>query len=305
MHMLMDLFYWVVNMGIVGGIVGLVMLLLRRLPFIPKGILYPLWLVPLLRFLLPFGLSGRYGLMGFLTNLLNRRVIALHGGGLVTTNMLMLADGYFPVRIEDAAVLRVFEVAALVWVIGFAALLIAAAVLYAISMAQLKDARHLERNVYESEKISAPAVYGVFRQRIILPKALPRPLMEHVLLHEGVHVRRRDNLWRMLALFTACLHWFNPMAWLLLRAFYADMELSCDAAAVRGLDLEQRRAYAGALLGAVAGRDVFAAQFGGAKLKIRIESVLLYRPLTIVSSIFFGALVLFVAAALLLNAPVL
>ena len=37
--------------------------------------------------------------------------------------------------------------------------------------------------------------------------------MAYVLEHELVHIRRLDALWKPLLALTACVHWFNPLAW--------------------------------------------------------------------------------------------
>ena len=97
-----------------------------------------------------------------------------------------------------------------------------------------------------------PAVLGVWRRRIVLPRdfdsafdAEERRLM---LLHEGVHLRRADNAWNLLAGALLVAHWFNPIAWWAWRRVRADQELSCDAAVLRQESPAALAAYAGALL---------------------------------------------------------
>ena len=97
-----------------------------------------------------------------------------------------------------------------------------------------------------------PAVLGVLRPRIVLPRdfesafdARERRLM---LLHEQVYLRRRDNLWNLLASALLVLHWFNPVAWWAARGLRADQELACDAAVLRRESPDALAAYAGALL---------------------------------------------------------
>jgi len=99
---------------------------------------------------------------------------------------------------------------------------------------------------------AGPAVLGVLRPRIALPcdfesafDARERRLM---LLHEQVHLRRRDNLWNLLASALLVLHWFNPIAWWAARCLRADQELACDAAVLRRESPDALAAYAGALL---------------------------------------------------------
>ena len=99
---------------------------------------------------------------------------------------------------------------------------------------------------------TGPAVLGVWRRRIVLPQdfdsafdAEERRLM---LLHEGVHLRRADNLWNLLATALLVLHWFNPFAWWAWRCLRVDQETSCDAAVLRREPPAVLAAYAGALL---------------------------------------------------------
>ena len=99
---------------------------------------------------------------------------------------------------------------------------------------------------------AGPAVLGVWRRRVVLPRdfdsafdAEERRLM---LLHEGVHLRRGDNLWNLLTATLLVVHWFNPVAWWAWRRLRADQELACDAAVLRREPPEALATYAGALL---------------------------------------------------------
>ena len=87
-------------------------------------------------------------------------------------------------------------------------------------------------NIYVSDKITSAAVYGVFRPKIIIPKGyeLRYELQnsDYVLAHESAHIRRKDNLWRIIAVISASIHWFNPFAWILLKKFLEETELACD-----------------------------------------------------------------------------
>ena len=99
---------------------------------------------------------------------------------------------------------------------------------------------------------TGPAVLGVWRRRIVLPQdfdsafdAEERRLM---LLHEGVHLRRADNAWNLLATVLLVLHWFNPFAWWAWRGLRAEQEASCDAAVLRQEPAGALAVYAAALL---------------------------------------------------------
>jgi beta-lactamase regulating signal transducer with metallopeptidase domain len=99
---------------------------------------------------------------------------------------------------------------------------------------------------------SGPAVLGVLRRRVVLPQdfeaAFDPEERRLMLLHEGVHLRRADNAWNLLAAALLVLHWFNPVAWWAWRRLRADQETSCDAAVLRQEPTRAQATYAAALL---------------------------------------------------------
>ena len=75
-------------------------------------------------------------------------------------------------------------------------------------------------------------VLGVFSPVVILPRGLEDTLtlaeLEAVLIHEFVHVKRRDNLWGALQYLLVSLFWFHPVVRLLNRRVGLEAEKSCD-----------------------------------------------------------------------------
>ena len=78
-----------------------------------------------------------------------------------------------------------------------------------------------------------------------------------VLTHEMAHIRRFGALSKLLLAAAACLHWFNPLVWVMLVLANRDLELSCDAAVVRLYGAEARAPYARTLLELEARRSRF------------------------------------------------
>lgn len=292
-------------MSIVGALTGLAVVLLRLIRRIPRRWLVLLWAIPLLRFLVPVGVGGKYSLMSLLSRFATRTVVVYEWpfSDLTMTNTVQAADSYFPITYNVNLLSDVFRYAALVWVIVAAALILAMGILYAVTLSELRDAEHLRDNVYCSPKITTPAVYGILWPRIILP-AVCRDSedLELIVLHERQHIRRLDNLWRVLAFLTAALHWFNPAVWLFMKLYLADAELACDESVLSRLPDGEHKRYALALLNAREGKTVFASAFGGAKIRTRIERILSYRRMTAASVIAFAALIAVIAYFLLTNA---
>lgn len=131
--------------------------------------------------------------------------------------------------------------------------------------------------IVEDEDIGTPFTAGVVRPVICLQKGLLPFQKEMVLRHEGVHIRRRDNLLKLLAYIARCVHWFNPLVWLAFRCFEEDMEISCDEAVLKQIGYERRKEYAKTLLAlSECGRKTafYPVSFGRVNAKMRIRNVL-------------------------------
>jgi len=83
------------------------------------------------------------------------------------------------------------------------------AILYVLAKSELKDASLLRDNIYVSDKITSPAAYGVFRPKIVVPKGYELRNLHYIVAHESAHIYRKDNLWRIIAVISASVHWFN------------------------------------------------------------------------------------------------
>ena len=298
-----DAFYWVLNMSLIGGLTGVIVLLIGKIPRLPRFAAYALWLLPLIRLWIPFGIANRYSLINLLSSFATKTVTPWQSFPQITlTNSVQAAESYFPVVYKTPLLGKLFAAAALVWATVAAALLFSALILYALTKRELKDAAHLRDNIYSSDKITAPAVYGILCPKIIVPAWLSEDKLGYVLAHERVHIRRIDNLWRVAAIVSACVHWFNPLTWIFLRCFFADMELACDAKVLRILGEDKAKDYAAALLSCAAGKSYFTSAFGGAKTRVRIENILSYRRLTLFSTIAVAAFLSLMGIVLITNA---
>lgn len=97
-----------------------------------------------------------------------------------------------------------------------------------------------------------PMLAGFLRPALYLPdEALNAQDAAFIFRHELTHYKRGD-LWLKLALVAArAVHWFNPLVHLLARFAQEDIELACDDAVVRGMDVAARRAYGKTILRSV------------------------------------------------------
>ncbi|MDE6923719.1 MAG: M56 family metallopeptidase [Acetatifactor sp.] len=71
--------------------------------------------------------------------------------------------------------------------------------------------------VCRSDRISSPLTYGLVRPVILLSGFPGREgqKLKYILQHEMVHIRRFDGIWKLAMTAALCLHWFNPLVWVM------------------------------------------------------------------------------------------
>ncbi|WP_419816010.1 M56 family metallopeptidase [Glacieibacterium sp.] len=81
--------------------------------------------------------------------------------------------------------------------------------------------------------VEGPLAFGVFQRRIAVPSGFTtdyNPVeRELALAHEAAHHARGDLLANWASIFVLALHWWNPLAWVAIRAFRDDQEFATDA----------------------------------------------------------------------------
>ncbi len=301
--MLAEVFYWVFNMSITAAIAGVVVLLLRLIKRIPRRVICILWAIPFIRMILPFGIDSPFSLMNLLDRLaLKTTTVYIPGSDIVSSkNSISAAASYYPIVYKTHVLKNVFTVSSFIWVVVALAGFIASAVIYRMTMKEIKDAEPSD-GVYYSDKVTVPAVYGVFRPRIVLPSFLSGRGSELIVLHEKTHIKRGDNVWRLLALAVTLVHWFNPFAWIFLKFFLSDLEGACDESVLKKCGEERAKEYAASLVDFEEDKNLFASALTGSHVRVRIKSILSYKKITAWSAVGFAVLVAAVALALLTNA---
>lgn len=305
-------FYYILNMSLTSSFIIIAMMLLRLFKPLPKRIVYPLWIFAFFRLVFPFALSSKWSLFNYTGKLVKRLITVetvgpLHGLEKWSfMNMIGAAERYTPIVYRTESLRRIFTIGSTLWVITAIALLLAACILYILTLSELKKSVKIKGNLYRSEMLLSPILTGIVRPKIILPIGLDPDSTEGrmVLAHEDIHRKRLDNLWRVLAIIIACVHWFNPLVWLMLKAFLSDMELSCDETVMsKGkYSIEERKAYASALLNfSEDKRILISTAFGQTGVKVRIVNVLNYKRLTVIGAVASAIFLLVLALVLITN----
>lgn len=137
----------------------------------------------------------------------------------------------------------------LTWLTG---VMCVAFVLWARQRTAAAGVKHDAQGGWRTPAGSSPALLGAWRPRLVLPLDFEARFdaseQAAILAHEAAHLRRRDNLWALVATTLATLQWFNPLAWPALRRFRADQELACDAAVLSATPGVDSATYLRALL---------------------------------------------------------
>ncbi|NLV50486.1 MAG: hypothetical protein GXY20_07325 [Clostridiales bacterium] len=103
--------------------------------------------------------------------------------------------------------------------------------------------------LYQSELVYAPTLIGTLRPCIVLPGTdYSVSELKHIFLHETSHYKRHDMLYKWLVQIMVSIHWFNPAVYLLRNEIDSMCELACDEIVLQELNAAERRSYGDTLL---------------------------------------------------------
>lgn len=194
------------------------------------------------------------------------------------------------------------------WLGGAVLLFMVLAVIYIRSKRELRTALPLPRRepvieawrtrhplrrtltILTFDRMDTPVTFGIRHPKIILPKTLDTrnaSAMDYILTHEYMHIRYFDAVWKLAASLALCLHWFNPLVWLMVVYLNRDMEMVCDARVIRRLGAEHKADYALCLLDVAEQKGRFTPLYSGFSknaTKERIVSIMKLQKMTVVTA---------------------
>lgn len=150
-----------------------------------------------------------------------------------------------------------FNIVAILWLVGV--------IIYSLYevIKYLNETRYIRDFIFETvedtennityylipDGICGPCTVGFFHQKIAIPESFPlHPDFIMVYKHEYAHLKHHDNLVKLLCLLVRCLHWMNPIAYLLFYLYSDTAEIVSDSTAVDGCTKEKRLDYARLLI---------------------------------------------------------
>lgn len=170
------------------------------------------------------------------------------------------------------------EILAVIWAAGAASMASWGVVSDLRLRSRLRTAVRREDGVYLADGINGPFVTGLLLPKIYLPSDMDGAGERYILLHERRHIRCGDPIVKALFFGALCIHWFNPLVWLVCLLAERDMELRCDEGVFRKLEQEERLDYASALVACTARRRrLMPLAFGEGDTKRRVKNVLTYK----------------------------
>ena len=283
-----DVFLKLVNLSISASWLILAVLVLRVvLKKAPKWVMPLLWGVVALRLVCLFSIESALSLIPSAETIPSEIVTETREPVLyeqatldIVTNPTLPSAAEVPVGVSRQQAQVDFNIYSVLWLAGMAALLVHALVSAGKLKRKLATAILLRDNIYESEFVDSPFVFGVVKPNIYLPMHMDEGTAAYVIAHERAHLARRDHWWKVLGYLVLALHWFNPLVWVAYILFCRDIELACDEKVVKGLDGAARADYSQALLSCAAPKRAVAAcplAFGEGNIKMRVKSALHYR----------------------------
>ena len=114
---------------------------------------------------------------------------------------------------------------------------------YARLRRRVSDAVILRDNIWQSEKVTSPFVFGLLRPRIYLPFVMGDEAIAYVVAHEQAHISRCDYWIKPIGFLLLTVYWFNPLIWLAYSLLSRDIELACDEYVIKRMDLGREESY--------------------------------------------------------------
>lgn len=282
-----ELLFTYLRIGLMGSVMILVVLLARPLLCkTTRNISCALWLLVVLRLLLPFQLESPLSLQpsqlaefSVISQSIHRSPVDEYQpianiGATPSTDPVISENPVPSTRVQPEWIISAL------WICGSVAVLLYVTISYGILRYRMRDAVRSSDDAWESERISGAFLLGYFRPRICIPPGLHPQDRRFIIAHENAHLQRGDHWWKLLGMLCLSIHWYNPLVWLGYAFWCRDIEVACDERVIRSMELEERKSYSFALLNCgkrLSGFLAYPVAFGEINLKSRIKSVLSYR----------------------------
>lgn len=98
--------------------------------------------------------------------------------------------------------------------------------------------------VKRSGLVSSPMVIGFINPLIIFPSNMEySSKLKPVIIHELIHCKRKDLVFKLFQLIISIIHWFNPIVYMMNNIFEKWCEISCDEIVAKNMSYIERKEY--------------------------------------------------------------
>lgn len=298
------------QMSLHGAVMIAVITILRALTLnqVPKKTFLVLWALALVRLLVPFSLPSRLSVY----TLLARQAPAVSDATAVSPPPVLPAAPVTVMPQVTAPSASTVSPWAVVWLVGIEVCALTFAVLYVRCYREFQTSLPVEHDyarrwlaahplrrklvIRQSDRVSSPLTFGVLRPVILMPKSTDwsdEGTLRFVLEHEFVHVQRFDALSKLALIAAVCVHWFDPLVWVMYVLANRDLELSCDETVVHRFG-GARADYARTLIRMMETRSGVAPLCNGFSknaIEERITAIMKTKKATIISFVLAAVLI--------------
>jgi len=295
---------------------------------LPKRTFVIIWGLVSVRLLIPFSLPDAFSVL-HVSNLPILEAFSIFGNPTVHPDLLISAPIALPVYMVEYSAGALVQapvnwslILLILWILGSALLAFVFVLSHLKFRRKLSTSLPLEHpfvrdwltlhktlrtvQVRYSDQILSPLTYGIFRPVIVLPVSMDlsdEVRLNYVLTHEHIHIRRFDYGWKLFFAAVLCVHWFNPLVWLMYVFTNRDVELSCDEAVLGLLGQKSKTSYGLALLDLAEENSLlaFASSFSKHALEERIRVMARGKRKSILGAI--AVLLLITCTMMILAAP--
>jgi len=294
-----DLFINILNISISASWLILAVFILRAIfPSTPKWIVCLFWLIVGIRLVCPFTIESSFSLIPSAetipTSITDDSIPLLNTGfnSIDEKVNATLKNKYINEYINSNSTLvevpdniefhfeRAFNIASVIWLIGVSVMLLYMLLSYFGMKHRLRTATLLYDNIYQSEFIKAPFVMGIIKPKIYIPYKVDLESIDQIVLHEKAHLKRRDNITKVIAFVLLSIYWFNPVIWLAFNYLCKDIEYATDEKVIKMMEHEEKQIYSKAILNNSSSDFLVVAcpfSFGGSNLLFRIDKIINYK----------------------------
>lgn len=290
-----EVFAAILDNAMVAGIMILVIVLIRVfMRKMPKFICPLLWGLVGIKLLIPFDIHSSFGLLP------SDKIVEYRGQEqapiIVKTGLRMVDEGtnhFIGNNINSPSATPVqgnfYDVCVYLWLAGifvlFLYMLISCFMMRKVTSCSVT----VEENVRICDEINRPFLLGIIRPQIYLPSGIEKDKYEYIVVHEKMHIKRGDHIWKISGFFLLGIYWFHPLCWLAYYLFCKDVEFACDEKVISGRDSLWRANYCQTLLECSTNRRkvmFVPLGFGEVGVKERVKKVMDYKKTKISITIF-------------------